>query len=231
MATTRIIGAAALVALCITPAAATHLAAPLVPTAVVEDVNSAGAGVEFMDYVGTGQVIRLAPHDVLVLSYLNSCEHETITGGTVVIGPEHSNVQGGTVARSKVACDGGKIALSSQQASNSAATAFRVQSAHEEPARLYARAPMVRIPRLDPTESRMLVIDRTDRRGEHIAIPLDNSLAAGGYYDFAKTHTLLTRGATYDASVGDRKVTFKIDAHATSGRAPAVSRLVRFQLN
>ena len=43
--------------------------------------------VEFMDYVGTGQVIKLAPRDVLVLSYLKSCEHETITGGTVPSAP------------------------------------------------------------------------------------------------------------------------------------------------
>ena len=60
--------------------------APLVPTALVEDVKSATAGVEFMDYVGNGQVIKLGPGDVLVLSYLKSCEHETITGGTVAVG-------------------------------------------------------------------------------------------------------------------------------------------------
>jgi hypothetical protein len=36
----------------------------------VEDVKSAAGEVEFMDYVGVGQVIRLPPHDVLVLSYL-----------------------------------------------------------------------------------------------------------------------------------------------------------------
>jgi hypothetical protein len=215
----------------VTPAAAAHLAAPLVPTALVEEVSNADAGVEFMDYVGTGQVINLAPRDVLVLSYLKSCEHETITGGTVVIGAEQSDVKGGKVARSKVACDGGKIALNSQEASNSAATAFRVQSAAAEPAMLYARAPIIKIPRLDPNESRMLVIERTDRRGKPIAIPLDESLAGGGFYDLANHHTLLTRGATYNASVGDRKVTFKVAAKARSGNAPAISRLVRFQLN
>ena len=57
--------------------------APLVATALVEDVKSAAADVEFMDYVGPGQVIKLGSGDVLVLSYLKSCEYETITGGTV----------------------------------------------------------------------------------------------------------------------------------------------------
>ena len=69
--------------------------APLVPTALVEDVKSASAEIEFMDYVGTGQVIKLAPSDVLVLSYLKSCEYETITGGTVRVGFDKSDVEGG----------------------------------------------------------------------------------------------------------------------------------------
>ena len=77
------------------------------PTALVEDVKSASADIEFMDYVGTGQVIKLAPNDVLVLSYLKSCEHETITGGTVHIGPDKSEVDGGRIVRSRVPCNGG----------------------------------------------------------------------------------------------------------------------------
>src|SRR5262245_63917384 len=80
--------------------------APLVPTALVEDVNSATAGVEFMDYVGNRQVISLGPRDTLVLSYLKSCEHETITGGTVTVGMERSEVKDGQVVRSKVPRDG-----------------------------------------------------------------------------------------------------------------------------
>lgn len=72
-------------------------------------MKSATADIEFMDYVGKSQVIKLEPHDVLVLSYLKSCEHETITGGTVTVGSERSEVQDGQVVRSKVACDGGRI--------------------------------------------------------------------------------------------------------------------------
>ena len=86
--------------------------APSVPTAVVEDVKSATADIEFMDYVGIGQIIKLEPRDRLVLSYLKSCEHETITGGTVVVGGERSEVRDGQIVRAKVACDGGKIRLS-----------------------------------------------------------------------------------------------------------------------
>jgi hypothetical protein len=79
-----------------------HAPAPLLPTALVEDVKSATADIEFMDYVGTGQVLKLEPGDVLVLNYLKSCEHETIRGGTVRVGAEHSEVQDGQVVRAKV---------------------------------------------------------------------------------------------------------------------------------
>src|ERR1700747_3497542 len=95
--------------------ASAHLPAPLVPTPLVEDVRGATADVEFMDYVGTGQVIKLEAHDVLVLSYLKSCEHETITGGTVVVGNERSEVKDGQIVRAKVPCNGGKMRLSAQQ--------------------------------------------------------------------------------------------------------------------
>jgi hypothetical protein len=33
-----------------------------------------------MDYVQAGQIIRLGPHETIVLSYMSSCLRETITG-------------------------------------------------------------------------------------------------------------------------------------------------------
>ena len=202
--------------------------APLVPTALVEDVKSASADIEFMDYVGAGQVIRLEPNDVLVLSYLKSCEHETITGGTVTVGMERSNIRDGQVVRAKVACDGGKIRLSSAQASQSAATAFRLQSADIQPT-LYARTPVVQLPKGLASEDRTLLIVRIDRKGERHDLKIDDRIVATGFYDLAKSNVTLTRGAVYDASIGDHKMMFKIDAKAKSGPAPVVSRLVRFQ--
>jgi hypothetical protein len=205
-----------------------HAPAPLIPTALVEDVKGTGVDVEFMDYVGAGQVIKLRPGDVLVLSYLKSCEHETITGGTVTVGVEHSEVDGGKVAHTKVACDGGKVELSSRQATETAATAFRLQNAPHETT-LYARTPMIEIPRLHPGDSRELVIERVDRPGERFEVKIDESLSGGGFYDMAKTGKRLTPGATYRAGIGDHRITFKVDASARSGQGPVVSRLLRFQ--
>src|ERR1700730_4220634 len=145
MAPRTVVAAMAAAVLTIATQAWAHFPGPMVPTALVEDVKSATGGIEFMDYVGSGQIIKLEPRDILVLSYLRSCEHETITGGTVLVGAEHSDVQDGQIVRAKVPCDGGKIRLSSQQASKSGASSFRLQSADVEPM-LFARTPMVQLP-------------------------------------------------------------------------------------
>ena len=200
--------------------------APLVPTALVEDVRSATADVEFMDYVGSGQVIKLGPGDVLVLSYLKSCEHETITGGTVMVGVERSDVKDGKIVRAKVPCDGGKVRLNAQQASQSAASAFRLQNADIQPT-LYARTPVVQLPS-GLTGDRTLLIERTDRAGKRYQVRIDDSAAAAGFYDLAKSKVSLTPGI-YVASIGDHKMMFQIDAKAKSGAAPVVTRLLRFQ--
>jgi hypothetical protein len=202
--------------------------APMLPTALVEDVKGTASGLEFMDYVGNRQIITLAPGDILVLSYLRSCAHETITGGTVTVGIEQSDVRDGQVVRTKVPCDGGKIRLSSAEASTSAASAFRVQSADGQPT-LFARTPVFQLPRDLGRDDRTLLIVRTDRRGERHAIKLDDAVAASSFYDLAKAKVSLTRGATYEASIGGRRLAFDVDRKARSGATPVVSRLLRFQ--
>jgi len=202
--------------------------APLVPTALVEDVKSTTADVEFMDYVGNRQVIKLAPSDVLVLSYLKSCEHETITGGTVVVGSERSDVQGGQVVRTKVPCDGGNIQLSAELANQSAASSFRLQSANTVKT-LYARAPMVQIPRPLGNEDRVLVIGRTDVPGETHRYEINDAMIGARFFDLATTNLSLAPGATYDATIGSHKVSFRIDPNVASASTPIVSRLLRFQ--
>jgi hypothetical protein len=208
--------------------ASAHAPAPLLPTALVEDVKSTTADVEFMDYVGNRQVIKLAPGDVLVLSYLRSCAHETITGGTVTIGMERSDVRDGQVVRTKVPCDGGKVQLTSAQAAVSAASAFRLQSAEGE-LTLFGRTPIMQMPKDLTPEERTLIIRRTDRPGERHEVKLDTAFPAGGFYDLSKNRVQLASGGTYEATVGNHKVTFHLDRGATSGSAAIVSRLVRFQ--
>jgi len=227
MASTTVIAAALAATALVSVQASAKARPPLIPTALVEDIKSASAEVEFMDYVGSGQVIKLGAGEVLVLSYLKSCEQETITGGTVTVGAERSEVQDGKVVRAKVSCAGGKIQLSAAEASKSGAAAFRLQSAPIEPI-LHGQAPMIQLPKT-LSENRTLVIERLDRKGDRHEYKIDESIAAGSYYDLNKVKAKLARGGIYDASVGGKKITFKIDEKAKPGQAPVISRLLRFQ--
>jgi hypothetical protein len=211
---------------------------PLIPIALVEDVSGSTADVEFMDYVGTGQVIKLAPKDVLVLSYLKSCAHETITGGTVRVGAEKSDVEGGKVVRTKVTCDGGKMKLASQTANASGASSFRLQSAPVEPV-IFAAQPMIQLPKLADGSDRKLTFERVDKPGQRIEVAIAADAAGGSYLDLAKTSMKpLTRGAVYRASAGGRTIMFRVDAKAkvakSGGKAakaqklPVLGRLLRF---
>jgi hypothetical protein len=119
--------------------------------------------------------------------------------------------------------------LSAQQANTSAASSFRLQNAAFEPT-VYALPPVMQIPKLRSGESRTLVIERTKplRPNERFAVDIDESLVNGGFFDLAKTDVHLRRGAFYTATLGNRTFTFKVDAKAKAGKAPMISRLIRF---
>ena len=78
--------------------------------ALVESLTGKLSDVAIMDYVRAGQVIRLGPDQTIVLSYGASCVRETITGGTVIIGTQQSEVKSGEIQRSKERrCNVGRI--------------------------------------------------------------------------------------------------------------------------
>ena len=94
-------------------------------TALVEDVTSGAAGVEPMEYVEPGQVIRLGPQDVIVLTYLYSCVREKIEGGVITVGREMSDVSSGKVERNTATCDSGRMQLTAEIATQRAGALFR----------------------------------------------------------------------------------------------------------
>lgn len=97
--------------------------------ALVEEVKGKVTGVEFMDYVTPGTVIKLRPNDSIVITYIKSCWRETITGGTVVIGIEQSFFHLSKVEGVKVDCDSGGQPVIDQQR-EVAGTVFRRLSEH-----------------------------------------------------------------------------------------------------
>lgn len=201
-----------------------------VPVAIVEDVQGKVDGVEFMDYVVPGKVIKLGPKASVVLGYMKSCWRETITGGTVVVGTEQSMVHLSDVQRAMVACDKNAVKLSDREAGQSAATTFRAiaPSQHEAgpPApqlTLYGLSPVVEV-----KGSGTLVIERVDVQGERYTLPFKSeSLQRGKFYDLARAGKALTAGGVYSATLGSRKTTFRIDPGATAGSTPIIGRLLR----
>jgi hypothetical protein len=196
-----------------------------VHVALVEDVSGHPAGVELMDYVEPGQVIRLGPGDRLVLGYLRSCVRETITGGTVTVGTENSQIEAGRLEREKMRCDGARM-LRAADAGPAAGMTFRGSPPHvvKPQFTLFGSSPM-----LELSPPGRVVIERVDQLGErHVIDAGKEKLAHAAFYDFADTGKALKPGGTYRAGFGRQELVFKIDEDAKPGRTPIVGRLLRF---
>jgi hypothetical protein len=200
------------------------------PAAIVEDVQGKVDGIAFMDYVAPGKIIKLGPKASITLSYLKSCQRETISEGVVLIGAEQSTVQLGEVKREKVPCDTNATKLSEREANQSAATTFRTvrSDAKAAPAKLptlYGVSPLVQA-----KAGGTLVIERTDGKEPTISVPLKGDAMVGGkFYDFGKAGKTLTAGGSYLAILGAKRYTFQIDASATSSPTPIIGRLLRLE--
>jgi len=201
------------------------------PAAVVEELAGNVPGVAFMDYVDPGQVIRLGAHDRIVLGYLKSCWRETITGGTVTVGAEQSEVAGGEVARAKVACEGGKMMLSAELAGKSGAMVFRQAPKPQPVALLHPEFTLYGLsPVFEVRPPGKLVIERLDQRGERHELAItEQDLMRGAFFDCAKAGLALAPGGIYRAKFADRELVFKIDPDAKPGDAPLLGRLARLR--
>jgi hypothetical protein len=200
------------------------------PAAIVEDVQGKVDGIAFMDYVAPGKIIKLGPKASVTLSYLKSCQRETISEGVVLVGDEQSTVQLGEVKREKVPCDTNAAKLSEREANQSAATTFRTMRSDAKggPAKLptlYGVSPLVQA-----KAGGTLVIERTDGKEPTISVPLKGDAMVGGkFYDFAKAGKTLTPGGSYLAILGAKRYAFQIDASATPSPSPVIGRLLRLE--
>jgi hypothetical protein len=205
--------------------------------AIVEDVKGRPSGVEFMDYVSPGQVIKLGPKDTVVIGYMKSCWRETITGGTITVGVDQSQVQAGKIDRAKVACDPSYKQLTEQQQGAVGATVFRSLNSDQKAAAAPQPAPVTAIhgvvlygtsPVIEMKVDGKLEIERVDVPGERHVIFVGRNSLVRGFYDLAKVRRTLTPGGVYVVRIGDRQTHFKVDPQAKAQTA-IVGRLVRFQ--
>lgn len=195
------------------------------PVALVEEVAGRVSGIAEMDYMSSGKVIRLAPQDRLVLSYLASCQRETITGGVVTVGTERSDVQNGNVRRETITCDSGRLRLSPQQAARSGVMVFRGTPAPatvQAEITIYALSPMV-----DGIGAGPLVIQRMDKAADQIAVNVTPAILRKQAADLAKAGVRLEAGGVYTLKAGERQIVFKVAPDARDGGGPVLGRLLR----
>jgi hypothetical protein len=199
------------------------------PVAVVEDVQGKVTGVEFMDYVVPGKVIKLGAGGKVVLGYMKSCWRETISGiGTVIVGTEQSAVHLADFQAGKVPCDSGQAQVVPREVGESAATIVR--SLNEPPAptpslTLHGLSPIIEV-----AGRGKLLIERLDLKGERHEVDLaPATMTRGHFYDLARANVTLKPGGTYAARLGSKQVVFQVDATADAGASPIIGRLVRLR--
>jgi hypothetical protein len=220
-----LVAAAVVVVTTFAPAAAQS------PVAIVEEIEAPAAGVEFMDYLFPGQVIRLGLNGRIVVSYFDSCWRESVLAGTVTIGRDQSQVSEGRIDRAKYLCAGGKMQLSGEQAKHSGGMTFRApvrkgteKQAQPEPQLVHGSAPV-----FDLQHPGTLTIERIDAPGEKFeqAIAAEH-LLRGSFFDLARVDRSLAQGGLYRARHGGRLIVFRIAPDAKPGAGPVAGRLVRF---
>ena len=196
------------------------------PSAIVEDIETEGASLGFMDYVEPGEVVNLGSDGRLILGYFAGCVQETITGGKVTVGKTGSTVEGGSIETLKVDCDSGQVELTDRQSNSSGVVAFRGGgSAAPKQAKpqltLHGLSPIVQI-----GSPGTLTITRIDS-----AAPPIEMIVTAGAVDLYKRQIVLAAGAIYRAELTAAQsvssVVFETDAFAEAGALPAVSRLLR----
>lgn len=194
------------------------------PVALVEEVAGRVQGVSEMDYMAAGRVIQLAQSDRVVLSYLSSCNRETITGGTVTVGTERSDVRNGEVKRETIACDAGRLRLSPQQAAASGVMVFR--GLKKEEARpeitIYGRSPVVHGVGAGP-----IVIQRTDKPADAVAVNVTAAMLRKGAIDLARVGVRLEPGGVYTLKAAERSIAFRVAPDARAEGGPILGRLLR----
>jgi hypothetical protein len=198
------------------------------PVAVVEQVAAPSTGLQFMDFVESGRLIKLKAGESLSLGYFGSCIQERIVGGSVWIGTNQSNVDGGEVSREQVECDGGRLQLDANGNDSSGVLILRsVQlpasasggdgSLPAAELTLFHTQPIIGI----STPNSLLRIDRLDAKEQRLEMRID-----GRYLDLATTQNALAPGGLYKAEAVGHAIVFRVDPKAAAGGGPVIGRLL-----
>ena len=192
------------------------------PVALVEDVSNGVKGVDVLDYVTEGQTIALGAGQKVVLSYLGSCRRETVTGGTLTVGAQQSQVNGGQVSSEAFQFDRAALRLAAAQAGQSGAAAIRV-APPAIPGVLPNPELTIRsiMPVLKLSSPVAVTIERMDKQGAPMQV------AAGErVIDLSKRNLKLEKGGLYRIVAGEKTLVVKVHNDARGEPGAVADRLV-----
>jgi len=187
--------------------------------AILEEIAGASGKHEAFDELKAGDRLDLGAGGRAIVGYLGSCTRETIEGGTVVIGKDQSQIDGGKVARETIPCEATQLVLTESEAGKSATVSMRPMPWERELRQI--------VPSLSPLiwvgAKGQLTIERLDSEGrEKVSLPIDD-----GKVDLAVHRVELVPNGVYELQAGKKKMVIKIHNNAQAGAMPAMSRLVR----
>jgi hypothetical protein len=187
--------------------------------AILEEIAGASGKHESFDELKAGERLDLGAGGRAIIGYLGSCVRETIDGGTVVVGQDQSQVEGGKVARETIPCEATQLVLSEDQAGKSATVAMRPMPWERELRQIVpSRSPLIWV-----EAKGQLSIRRLDSEDQQpLSLPIKD-----GKVDLALHQVELVPNGFYELQAGKKTMVIKIHNTAQAGSMPAMSRLVR----
>jgi hypothetical protein len=206
-------------AICTGAAVLFPAAASAQAVAILEEISGASGQHEAFDELKAGERLALGADGRAVIGYLGSCVRETIAGGTVVVGKDQSQVDGGKVARETIPCEATQQVLTEDQAGKSATVAMRPMPWERELRQIVpSRSPLIWV-----GAKGQLSIRRLDSEEQQpLSLPIKD-----GKVDLAVHHVELVPNGFYELQAGKKTMVIKIHNNAQGGSMPAMSRLVR----
>jgi len=197
--------------------------------AIVEDVAAPSLKLAPFAYLERGSVFALRSGERITIAYLSTCNVDVIVGGRVTVGGGRSTVEGGTVEREHVACDGGRLRLPASSATSGGAMVYRDPPTGGLPAPrllIHGRAPIVEV---TPRETR-LVIERIDVAGPPLVLRLGpESALRPGVHDLARLKVDLAPGGLYRLSALGKVMVIAVATGAEARPRAGLSRFVPFR--
>jgi hypothetical protein len=185
--------------------------------ALVEEIDDGVGNVAAFDTLKSGQNIDLRPNHHAIISYLDSCIRETITGGTVKIGTSQSDVQDGTVQRETVDCSLKQLTLTANTQDQSATTVFRP---------LFDNLVKQTLPDVSPfilaEQAASIEMKQMGKEDAPVKLTLRQ-----GKIDLRTAGIRLQPGGIYKLTAGSRETYIKITPDAKAGEASLLMRIVK----